>query len=154
MYQIELLGKDGKPVPDGEIGEVCVVPKDGKRPLGVFCAYLDNEERYQEVWRGGVYHTGDAVWRDEDGYFWFHGRFDDIIKSGGFRIGPYEVENVLMKHPAVAECSVIGVPDKLRGPGHQGDHRACLPAMRPPDSWIRKSGNSAIPSSPSTSGSA
>ena len=115
MYHIELLGKDGKPVPDGEIGEVCIVPKDGKRPLGVFCAYLDNEERYQEVWRGGVYHTGDAVWRDEDGYYWFHGRFDDIIKSGGFRIGPYEVENVLMKHPAVAECSVIGVPDKLRG---------------------------------------
>ena len=81
MYHIELLGKDGKPVPDGEIGEVCIVPKDGKRPLGVFCAYLDNEERYQEVWRGGVYHTGDAVWRDEDGYYWFHGRFDDIIKS-------------------------------------------------------------------------
>ena len=115
MYEIALLGKDGKPVPDGEIGEVCVVPKDGKRPLGIFCAYLDNEEKYREVWRGGVYHTGDAVWRDEDGYFWFHGRFDDIIKSGGFRIGPYEVENVLMKHPAVAECSVIGVPDKLRG---------------------------------------
>lgn len=115
MYEIALLGKDGKPVPNGEIGEVCVVPKDGKRPLGIFCAYLDNEEKYREVWRGGVYHTGDAVWRDEDGYFWFHGRFDDIIKSGGFRIGPYEVENVLMKHPAVAECSVIGVPDKLRG---------------------------------------
>ena len=115
MYEIALLGKDGKPVPDGEIGEVCVVPKDGKRPLGIFCAYLDIEEKYREVWRGGVYHTGDAVLRDEYGYFWFHERFDDIIKSGGFRIGPYEVENVLMKHPAVAECSVIGVPDKLRG---------------------------------------
>ena len=115
LYQIKLLNREGEPVKPGEIGEVCLVPRDGKRPLGVFCGYLDNEERYRKVWRGGVYHTGDAVWQDEEGYYWFHGRFDDIIKSGGFRIGPYEVENVLEEHPAVAECSVIGVPDKLRG---------------------------------------
>ena len=115
MYQIELLGRDGKPVPDGELGEVCVVPKDGKRPLGIFCAYLDNEEKYQEVWRGGVYHTGDAAYMDENGRYWFCGRFDDIIKTGGFRVGPYEVEHVLMEHPAVAECSVVGVPDVFRG---------------------------------------
>ena len=67
------------------------------------------------MWRGGVYHTGDAAWQDENGLYWFHGRFDDIIKTGGFRVGPYEVENVLMEHPAVLECSVVGVPDALRG---------------------------------------
>ena len=115
LYTIELRSKDGSLTPDGQIGEVCVVPKDGKRPIGIFCGYLDDEERYRNAWRGGVYHTGDAVYKDKDGYYWFHGRFDDIIKSGGFRIGPYEIENVLMTHPAVMECSVIGIPDRLRG---------------------------------------
>ena len=92
-----------------------IVPeKAGKQP-GVFTAYLDNEEQYRYVWRDGVYHTGDAAYMDENGRYWFHGRFDDIIKTGGFRVGPYEVENVLMEHPAVVECSVIGVPDALRG---------------------------------------
>lgn len=115
FYDIELRGKDGKPVSAGEIGEVVIVPPEkGKQP-GVFTSYLDNEEQYRYVWRGGVYHTGDAAYMDENGYYWFHGRFDDIIKTGGFRVGPYEVENVLMEHPAVVECSVIGVPDKLRG---------------------------------------
>lgn len=115
MYEIALISKDGSPTKDGEIGEVCVVQKNGKRPLGVFTAYLDDEERYTHAWRGGVYHTGDAVYKDEEGYYWFHGRFDDIIKTGGYRVGPYEIENVLMTHPAVMECSVIGIPDKLRG---------------------------------------
>lgn len=115
LYQIELRGKDGTPVLAGEIGEVVIVPpEDGKLP-GVFCGYLDNEEQYRYVWRGGVYHTGDAAWQDENGIYWFHGRFDDIIKTGGFRVGPYEVEHVLTEHPAVMECSVIGVPDPLRG---------------------------------------
>lgn len=115
LYNIELRGKHGEPVPQGEVGEVVIVPpKSGKQP-GVFCAYLDNEEQYNYVWRGGVYHTGDAAYMDENGLYWFHGRFDDIIKTGGFRVGPYEVENVLTEHPAVAECSVIGVPDALRG---------------------------------------
>ena len=89
-------------------------PEDGKQP-GIFCSYLDNEKQYEYVWRGGVYHTGDAAVRDENGRFWFHGRFDDIIKTGGFRVGPGEIENILMEHPAVMECSVIGVPDTLRG---------------------------------------
>ena len=94
FYNIELRGKNGKPVNTYEIGEVVIIPeKTGKQP-GVFTAYLDNEEQYR---------------------YWFHGRFDDIIKTGGFRVGPYEVENVLMEHPAVVECSVIGVPDALRG---------------------------------------
>ncbi len=115
FYQIELRGKNGAPVSVGEIGEVVVVPPENGRQVGIFSAYLDNEAQYQHVWRGGVYHTGDAAYMDEDGRYWFHGRFDDIIKTGGFRVGPYEVENVLMEHPAVVECSVIGVPDPLRG---------------------------------------
>ena len=115
FYNIELRGKNGKPVDTYEIGEVVIVPeKAGKQP-GVFAGYLDNEEQYHYVWRDGVYHTGDAAYVDENGRYWFHGRFDDIIKTGGFRVGPYEVENVLMEHPAVVECSVIGVPDTLRG---------------------------------------
>ncbi|MBQ8893889.1 MAG: AMP-binding protein [Clostridia bacterium] len=115
FYQIELRGKDGRPVPDGEIGEVVIVPPENGKQPGVFTAYLDHEEQYNYVWRDGVYHTGDAAYMDENGLYWFHGRFDDIIKTGGFRVGPYEIENVLMEHPAVVECSVVGVPDPLRG---------------------------------------
>ena len=115
LYNIELRGKHGEPVPQGAVGEVVIVPPENGKQPGVFCAYLDNEEQYNHVWRGGVYHTGDAAYMDENGLYWFHGRFDDIIKTGGFRVGPYEVENVLTEHPAVAECSVIGVPDALRG---------------------------------------
>ena len=115
FYNLELRGKDGKPAGIGEIGEVVIIPeKAGKQP-GVFTTYLDDDEQYGYVWRDGVYHTGDAAYMDEHGHYWFHGRFDDIIKTGGFRVGPYEVENVLMEHPAVVECSVIGVPDSLRG---------------------------------------
>ena len=115
LYRIELRDKYGEPVPQGEIGEVCILPPENGRQPGVFCAYLDNEAQYAHVWRGGVYHTGDAAYMDESGRYWFHGRFDDIIKTGGFRVGPYEIENVLMEHPAVLECSVVGVPDSLRG---------------------------------------
>ncbi|MBQ8532758.1 MAG: AMP-binding protein [Clostridia bacterium] len=115
FYNIELRGKNGEPTPVGEIGEVVIVPPQHGRQVGVFCDYLDNKEQYDYVWRGGVYHTGDAAYMDENGRYWFHGRFDDIIKTGGFRVGPYEVENVLMEHPAVTECSVLGVPDALRG---------------------------------------
>jgi acetyl-CoA synthetase len=115
LYNIELRTKDGrKPLP-GEIGEVVIVPKKNAPRIGIFSAYLDNEKQYEHVWRDGVYHTGDAAYLNEEGNFCFHGRFDDIIKTGGFRVGPYEVENVLIEHPAVAECSVIGVPDTLRG---------------------------------------
>ncbi len=115
FYNIELRRKDGQKAAPGEIGEVVVVPPGSGRQCGVFCGYLDNDEQYARAWRGGVYHTGDAAWMDEEGRFWFHGRFDDIIKTGGFRVGPYEVENVLMEHPAVLECSVVGVADALRG---------------------------------------
>ena len=115
FYRIELWGRNGKPVGVGEIGEVVILPAEERRHPGIFTAYLDDESQYDYVWRGGVYHTGDAAYLDETGQYWFHGRFDDIIKTGGFRVGPYEVENVLMEHPAVVECSVIGVPDPLRG---------------------------------------
>ena len=115
FYNIELRNKAGEKVSVGEIGEVVIIPPENGKQAGVFCGYLDNEKQYEYVWRGGVYHTGDAAYMDENGLYWFHGRFDDIIKTGGFRVGPYEVENVLMEHPAVVECSVIGVPDRLRG---------------------------------------
>lgn len=115
FYNIELRDRQGERVGIGEIGEVVVVPPSHGRQVGIFTGYLDNEEQFEYVWRGGVYHTGDAAYVDEDGIYHFHGRFDDIIKTGGYRVGPYEVENILMTHPNVVECSVIGVPDALRG---------------------------------------
>ncbi len=115
FYHIKIQDEEGRFLPAGEIGEVVIVPPEGGKQPGVFCAYLNNAAQYEYVWRDGVYHTGDAAYRDEDGFFWFHGRFDDIIKTGGFRVGPGEVENILMEHPAVVECSVVGVPDPLRG---------------------------------------
>ncbi len=115
LYRIELRGADGEPVPVGETGEVVIVPDESGWLPGVFVGYLGNDEQYAHVWRGGVYHTGDSAHMDKDGRYWFDGRFDDIIKTGGFRVGPYEIEHVLEQHPAVAECSVIGVPDALRG---------------------------------------
>ncbi len=115
FYHIELRNRQGEPAGVNETGEVVIVPEEPGRQTGVFMAYLDNEKQYEYVWRGGVYHTGDAASMDENGRYWFRGRFDDIIKTGGYRVGPYEVENVLLEHPAVAECSVFGVPDPLRG---------------------------------------
>lgn len=115
FYDIQIRRRDGSLTGPGEVGEVVILPPEkGKQP-GIFTGYLDNEAQYRRVWRDGVYHTGDAAYMDENGRCWFHGRFDDIIKTGGFRVGPYEVEHVLMEHPCVAECSVIGVPDPLRG---------------------------------------
>ena len=115
LYNIELWDSDCKKVKDGEIGEIVVIPPEGGKQPGIFCQYLDNEEQQAYAWRGGAYHTGDSAWRDENGLYWFNGRFDDIIKTGGYRVGPSEIENVLMEHPAVMECGVIGIPDKLRG---------------------------------------
>ncbi len=115
FYHVEVQNAAGGPVKIGEIGEIVIVPPENGKQVGIFCAYLDNDEQYEYVWRGGVYHTGDAAYTDEKGLYWFHGRFDDIIKTGGYRVGPYEIENVLLEHPAVEECSVIGVSDPLRG---------------------------------------
>ena len=115
QYRIEIRDADGTPTPAGEIGEIVVVPKEGIRPIGLFVRYLNDPERYERVWEGGVYHTGDTGYCDNEGRFYFHGRADDLIKTGGYRVGPSEVENVLMEHEAVLECAVIGIPDPLRG---------------------------------------
>ena len=115
LYKIKLLGEDGQEVRQGEVGEVVIVPPEDGKQVGVFCGYLGNEEQYKYVWRGGVYHTGDSAWQDENGVYWFHGRFDDLIKTGGFRVGPDEIENILMEHSDVVECGVVGIPDTLRG---------------------------------------
>ena len=87
----------------------------GKKPAGLFNGYYLDKERTESVWSNDIYHTGDTAWRDEDGYFWYIGRNDDIIKSSGYRIGPFEIESVLMEHPAVLECAITGVPDPVRG---------------------------------------
>lgn len=115
MYDVRIIRPDGTQTECGEIGEIVIVPRGSRRQPGIFTGYLGNEEQYEHVWRGGVYHTGDAAWIDEAGLFRFHGRFDDIIKTGGFRVGPYEIENILNKHPAVLECCVVGAPDPVRG---------------------------------------
>ncbi|WP_026519345.1 AMP-binding protein [Butyrivibrio sp. FCS006] len=115
LYRVELVDENNKPVPAGEEGEIVIVPKDGKRPAGVFAGYLGDQEQYDEVWEGGIYHTKDMAVQDENGNFFFVGRNDDVIKSSGYRIGPSEVEDILMRHPAVFECAVTGYPSKNRG---------------------------------------
>ena len=114
QYNIDLIRADGSPCEDGEKGEI-VVRVDRRKPIGLFKEYYRDEELTQEAWHDGLYHTGDMAWRDEDGYYWFEGRIDDVIKSSGYRIGPFEVESALMTHPAVVECAITGVPDDIRG---------------------------------------
>ena len=114
QYDIRLIKTDGTPCEDGEKGEVCVYTGDEK-PIGLFKGYYRDEELTRQAWHDGMYHTGDLAWRDQDGYYWFVGRADDVIKSSGYRIGPFEVESALMTHPAVVECAVTGVPDPVRG---------------------------------------
>ena len=137
QYDIDLLRADGTPCEDGEKGEIVIKapllsPLGGKTdslannssprgeagrglPVGLFKGYYRDEEKTHEAWHDGIYHTGDMAWRDEDGYYWFEGRIDDVIKSSGYRIGPFEVESALMTHPAVVECAITGVPDDIRG---------------------------------------
>ena len=114
QYDVQLLRQDGTECEDGEKGEICIRIGD-KKPLGLFKGYYRDEERTEETWHDGIYHTGDMAWHDEEGYYWFVGRTDDVIKSSGYRIGPFEVENALMTHPAVVECAITGVPDPIRG---------------------------------------
>ena len=114
QYDIDLVRADGSPCEDGEKGEIVIRTGKGK-PIGLFKGYYRDEERTAQAWHDGVYHTGDMAWRDEDGYYWFEGRIDDVIKSSGYRIGPFEVESALMTHPAVVECAITGVPDDIRG---------------------------------------
>lgn len=114
QYDIDLVRDDGTPCEDGEKGEIVIRVGD-KKPIGLFKEYFRDDELTASVWHDGLYHTGDVAWRDEDGYYWFVSRKDDVIKSSGYRIGPFEVESALMKHPAVLECAITGVPDETRG---------------------------------------
>lgn len=114
QYDIDLLTPDGRSAEDGEQGQI-VIRTDRGKPLGLFKEYYRDAALTEEAWHDGIYYTGDVAWRDEDGYFWFVGRADDVIKSSGYRIGPFEVESALMTHPAVVECAITGVPDEIRG---------------------------------------
>jgi acetyl-CoA synthetase len=113
-YDIDIVDPDGNPVPDGEPGEI-VIRTDKRVPCGLFKGYYRNEEASHAAWHDGMYHTGDTAWRDEDGYFWYVGRVDDVIKSSGYRIGPFEIESVIMELPYVLECGVSAEPDEVRG---------------------------------------
>lgn len=113
-WDVRLLDERGRPVPDGTVGEICVSLKDG-RPIGLFQGYHKNEKQTAAAYRDGLYHTGDVAYRDADGYFWFVGRNDDLIKTAGYRVSPFEVESVLLGHPAVREVAVTGIPDPTRG---------------------------------------
>ena len=113
-YGIDLVDPDGNPVPDGISGEI-VIRTDSKISCGVFLGYYLNKEATDSVWHDGMYHTGDVAWRDEDGYYWYVGRADDVIKSSGYRIGPFEIESTIMELPYVLECGVCAAPDEVRG---------------------------------------
>ena len=114
LYEVDLMDRDGNPVPDGEPGEI-VIRTDKEIPCGLFKGYYGNPEATAAVWHDGWYHTGDEAWRDEDGFYWYIGRVDDVIKSSGYRIGPFEIESVIMELPYVLECGVSAAPDEVRG---------------------------------------
>ncbi len=113
-WDVLLLDEGGRPVPAGTVGEICVSLK-GMRPVGLFQGYHKNEKLTAKAFRDGIYHTGDVAYRDNDGYYWFVGRNDDLIKTSGYRVSPFEVESVLLEHPAVREVAVTGIPDPSRG---------------------------------------
>ena len=113
-YDVHIVDEDGNPVPPGTTGEI-VIRTEPEAPIGLFTEYYASEEKTKESWHDGFYHTGDTAWEDEDGYFWYVGRTDDVIKSSGYRIGPFEIESVLAEHPSVLECAVTGIPDPIRG---------------------------------------
>ena len=114
LYDIDIVDSDGNSVPVGEPGEI-VVKTSEKIPCGLFAGYYNNQEATDRVWHDGYYHTGDTAWRDEDGFLWYVGRVDDVIKSSGYRIGPFEIESVIMELPYVLECGVSAAPDEVRG---------------------------------------
>ena len=113
-YGIDIVDPDGNPVEDGINGEI-VIRTDPNPTCGVFLGYFRNQEATDSVWHDGMYHTGDVAWRDEDGYYWYVGRADDVIKSSGYRIGPFEIESTIMELPYVLECGVSAAPDEVRG---------------------------------------
>ncbi len=115
IYDVILVDEDGNEVGANEEGEICIKLKESKPIVGLFMGYYNDDKANEYAIRNGLYHTGDVAFRDEDGFFWYVGRKDDIIKSSGYRIGPFEVESVLIEHPAVLECGVVGVFDEVRG---------------------------------------
>ncbi len=114
LYDVCLLSADGTPAAPGETGEICINIKNGL-PCGLSIGYVGSPEETEKTWCDGYYHTGDLAWKDEDGFFWYVGRADDVIKSSGYRIGPFEIENVIMELPYVLECGVCAAPDEVRG---------------------------------------
>ncbi|MCI9166567.1 MAG: AMP-binding protein [Oscillospiraceae bacterium] len=114
-YDLVLVDADGQPAAPGENGEICIRAEEGKAPCGLFSGYFRDEEQTKGVWHDGLYHTRDVAWQDEDGYLWYVGRADDVIKSSGYRIGPFEIESVIMELPYVLECGVSAAPDEVRG---------------------------------------
>jgi acetyl-CoA synthetase len=114
-YDVHIVGEDGRDVGPGVVGEICIKAENGDAPAGMMMEYWRDPERTRQAWYDGFYHTGDTAWADEDGYITYVSRVDDIIKSSGYRIGPFEVESVIMEHPAVLECAVTGIPDPDRG---------------------------------------
>lgn len=114
LYDIEIVDEHGNSCEDGVVGSI-VINTNKRYPVGLFREYYNDEEAMKKAWNNGVYNTGDLAWRDSDGYFWFEGRNDDVIKCSGYRIGPFEVESALLTHPAVLECAITAVPDPIRG---------------------------------------
>ena len=114
IYDVDIVDPDGNSVPTGETGEIVINIKNGL-PCGLAVCYFGDEEKTRETWKDGLYHTGDTAWRDEDGFYWYVGRVDDVIKSSGYRIGPFEIESVIMELPYVLECGVSAAPDPIRG---------------------------------------
>ncbi len=114
QYDVDIVDLDGNPVADGEVGEI-VIRTNKETPCGLFKEYYLDSEKTNDAWYDGMYHTGDTAWRDEDGYFWYVSRIDDVIKSSGYRIGPFEIESVIMELPYVLECGVSAAPDEVRG---------------------------------------
>ncbi len=114
QFKVDIVDADGKSLPAGEVGEI-VIHTEEDVPCGLFKEYYLDEAKTKDAWHDGLYHTGDTAWRDEDGYFWYVGRVDDVIKSSGYRIGPFEIESVIMELPYVLECGVSAVPDEVRG---------------------------------------
>jgi acetyl-CoA synthetase len=115
LYNIDLIDADGNSCEDGIVGSIVVRDTDKQHPLGLFREYWKDPDAMRKSWSNGIYNTGDMAWRDADGYYWFVGRSDDVIKCSGYRIGPFEVESVLLEHPCVLECAVTAAPDPVRG---------------------------------------
>ena len=114
VYDVDILNPDGEPCKVGETGEICIRTGDSA-PVGLFKGYYNDEEATKKVWHDGVYHTGDTAYKEENGYYRYVGRVDDVIKSSGYRIGPFEIESVIMELPYVLECAVVAAPDEVRG---------------------------------------